>query len=155
LAEEAETVVLAGHSAGGTLAILEAGANPVVDALLLFAPALGISESAKYAYLADWLGLLFPGAAWHGIREDAAVYRYESLTYYSPAQTWKLIQAVRRAQRQQALTLPVLTVASREDSTVSTDATLEFMAALEHPRSRTRLYSQAALPGASDKLRVL
>src|SRR5690606_12484427 len=87
LAEEAETVVLAGHSAGGTLAILEAGANPVVDALLLFAPALGISESAKYAYLADWLGLLFPGAAWHGIREDAAVYRYESLTYYSAAQT--------------------------------------------------------------------
>src|SRR5690606_26579375 len=40
LAGEAEQVVLAGHSAGGALAILEASVNPDVDALMLFAPAL-------------------------------------------------------------------------------------------------------------------
>lgn len=146
LALQAETLYLSGHSAGGTLALLEAARNPDVDALILFAPALAITPSAKYARYVAWIGKLFPQAAWFGVDADDAVYRYESITFASAAEMYALIQATKAALAARAPRIPVFAVASVQDNTVGTQDILDYMAGNAHPQSRTLLYSQYPYP---------
>ncbi len=147
LGQVAEAQYVSGHSAGGTLALLEAARNPAVDALVLFAPALGITPSAKYAKYITLVGKAFAGAAWFEVNPDEAVYRYESITFVSAAATWALIEATREELSSQRRQVPVFTVASMQDNTVSTPEILAYMADNPHPASRTLLYSQ--YPGAA------
>jgi esterase/lipase len=142
LAQHAESIFLSGHSAGGTLSLLEASRNPDVDALILFAPALGITPSAKYARYVSLIGKLFNGAAWYEVRADDAVYRYESLTFHSAAEMFELIEATKEALATAPRQLPVFTVASMQDNTVSAQEILDYMASNTHPASHTLLYSQ-------------
>lgn len=154
LSTKAEQVLLGGHSIGGALSILEATRNPDVDALILFAPALGITEAARIARFIVPLGELFPGAAWVDVSEDAAVYRYESLTFSAAEQSWALLQEVSAAENARVRELPVFTVASMEDDRVSTPAILEFMQRNSNPRSLTLLYSQHGHSG-SERIKVV
>lgn len=146
LAQEAEALFLAGHSAGGTLALLEAARNPDVDALVLFAPALGITPAAQYAHYVTLVGAVFNGAAWYEVRPDEAVYRYESITFVSAAETFALIEVTKAELAAQQHQAPVFMVASLQDNTVSTDAIFAYMETNMHPASRTLLYSQYPYP---------
>src|SRR5690606_39786575 len=131
-----------GHSAGGALSLLEAAGNPDVDALILFAPALAITDAAQYARFIVPLGKLFPGAAWVSAEEEAAVYRYESITFTAAAEMQGLIDALWASDLERLNTLPIFTVASMEDTTVKTPVILDFMTGNEHPATSTLLYSQ-------------
>ena len=142
VSNHAEQLWLSGHSAGGTLAIYEAATNKQVDGLVLFAPALGITPSSRFAGAVSLLGHLYKPAAWLEVEPDNSVYRYESFPYYAGAQTWELIQATWRALEKNPLSIPAFTVASTEDMTVSTQAIMEFMnnqSAVSH----TLLFSQS------------
>lgn len=154
LGSKAGQVLLGGHSMGGALSILEASRNADVEGLILFAPALAITDAARYARFIVPLGKLFPGAAWVGVDADEALYRYESLTFTAASETWALLQAVRAAENPQVQQLPILTVASMQDTTVSTPAILDFMQRNTHTASLTLLYSQHDQQG-SERLRVL
>lgn len=147
LAQRANTVILGGHSAGGALSLLEALRYPRADALILFAPALAITPAARLAKFLVPLGRLLPGAAWVGLGNDDAVYRYESITFTAAAEMQALTEALAQAWRGQQRQLPIFTVATVEDSTVGTPQILDFMAQNAEPRSRTLLYSQHAHPG--------
>lgn len=154
LGSKAEQVLLGGHSVGGALSILEASRNTEVDGLILFAPALAITDAARYARFIVPLGAIFPGAAWVGVDADEALYRYESLTFTAASETWALLQAVRAAENAQVQDLPILAVASMEDTTVSTPAILDFMQRNSNDRSRTLLYSQHEQAG-SERVQVV
>ena len=142
LAQHAEALYLAGHSAGGTLSLLEAARNPEVDALVLFAPALAITPAAKYAQYVALVGKAFNGAAWYEVRPDEAVYRYESLTFVSAAETFALIETTKAELAAQSRDLPIFAVLSMQDNTVSTPEFLDYMKANSDPRSQVLLYSQ-------------
>jgi esterase/lipase len=142
LAQHADALYLSGHSAGGTLALLEAARNPDIDALVLFAPALGITPAAKYAQYIKLLGDVFDGAAWYEVRPDEAVYRYESITFASAAETYALIEETKAELATQEHQVPVFMVASMQDNTVSTPEILAYMENNTHPASHTLLYSQ-------------
>jgi esterase/lipase len=142
LALHANTLFLAGHSIGGTLSVLEAAQNPDIDALVLFAPAIAITDTARFASYISVLGKIFPKAAWLGADPDEAVYRYESMSFSSVAETWKVISTTREAVTQQTRQLPTFSVASMQDTTVLTPAILEYMANNTNPLSHTLLYSQ-------------
>lgn len=153
LALHADTLFVSGHSAGGTLALLEAARNPDVDALILFAPAFAIIPAARFAkYLAP-LGKLFPKAAWFDVKPDEAVYRYESTTLAAAAETYALIEVTKAELAIQQRQVPVFTVASVEDNTVGTPAILAYMASNTHPWSRTLLYSEHFYP-ATNRVRI-
>jgi alpha-beta hydrolase superfamily lysophospholipase len=154
MALNAAQVFIAGHSAGGALAILEAGRNPAVDGLVLFAPALSIAPVSRYARFITPLGLFYPGAAWFELKRDTATYRYESFPFRAAAETWALIQATWSAMNDRVRGLPVFTVASMEDNTVGTEATLQFMAENSDPDSMMLLYSQHPV-AAADPVRVI
>ena len=147
LAQGAEALFLSGHSAGGTLALLEAARNPDIDALVLFAPALGITPAARYARYIAPLGKVFKRAAWYEVRPDEAVYRYESVTFVSAAETYAQIEATRAEIAMQQRQVPVFMVASMQDNTVSTPEILAYMESNTHPASRTLLYSQYQYEG--------
>lgn len=148
LAQHADALYLSGHSAGGTLALLEAARNPGIDALVLFAPALGITPAAKYAQYINVLGAVFDGAAWYEVRSDEAVYRYESITFASAAETYALIEATKAELATQQRQVPVFMVASMQDNTVSTPEILAYMATNTHPASHTLLYTQYPYTGS-------
>ena len=145
-AEKADRVYVSGHSAGGTMAVLEASRNPDVDALILFAPAMAVDVASRYAIFLSMLGKWFPGAAWFEVEPEDAVYRYESFPFSAVAQTWELIQATQQNLVANPLTIPVMTVTSAQDTTVDVQATFDFMQALDNPLSFTLLYAQHELP---------
>ncbi|HHX82625.1 MAG TPA: alpha/beta fold hydrolase [Pseudomonadaceae bacterium] len=145
LSERVHQVYLGGHSAGATLSLLEAADNPLVEGLVLFGPALGITDAARYARYVVPIGRLFPKAAWVSIGADDAVYRYDSLTFSAAEQMQALIDALQEADTTRLQSLPVFSVVSMEDSTIKTPAVLDFMASNAHPASLTLLYSQQPL----------
>jgi esterase/lipase len=154
LADKAERVMLAGHSAGGALSILEAVENTDVDALILFAPALDITDAAKYAQFVTPLGKLFPRAAWVSVEPDDAIYRYESITFTAASEMHAMIKNLHERDQTRLRSLPIFTVASMEDTTVSTPRILDFMNANTHEHSRTLLYSQHTAQ-SSERIRVI
>lgn len=146
LAARVDRVFLSGHSAGATLSVLEAMRNDAVDALILFAPAMAVDPASKYAIWLSRLGRFFPAAAWFELEPEDATYRYESFPFSAAAQTWELIQATQQGLAQTPLAIPVMTVASAQDTTVDVQATIDFMQAQANPLSYTLLYSQHDLP---------
>src|SRR5690606_18707346 len=99
-----------------------------------------------YARYVSHIGKVFGGAAWYEVRLDEAVYRYESITFVSAAETWDLIEATRAALATQQRQVPVFMVASMQDNTVSTQQILDYMNANTHPASQTLLYSEYPYP---------
>jgi esterase/lipase len=146
LAREVDNLYLGGHGEGGTLAILEASNNAGVDGLILFAPALGARTSAWYDWLITPLSRLVPQAAWAQVVPDKAVYRYESWSYSLGVESNALIQATEAALPGRPFEVPVLTVASVEDTTVNVSYILSYMAERVHPMSATLLFSQQSFP---------
>ena len=146
VAEKAGKVYLSGHSAGATLAVLEATRNVDVDALILFGPAMAVDSASKYAGGISQIGKLFPAAAWFEVEPEEGVYRYESFPFTAAAETWDLIQETQQSLLSHPLDIPVMTVASAQDTTVDTQATFDFMALQTNPLSFTLLYAQHELP---------
>ncbi|HWK53656.1 MAG TPA: alpha/beta hydrolase [Hyphomicrobiales bacterium] len=164
LGERVESLLLGGHSAGGTLSILESLRNPSVDGLVLFTPALGIADAAKYARFLTPLGALFPGAGWLEVKPDTALYRYESFAFRGVQETWELIGQTWLEERAMQRNLPTFAVLSLPDTTVDTQAALDYLARNTHPLSTTLLYTQqpvdvtdkvASVPGADREHGVL
>jgi esterase/lipase len=148
LAQEAEYVYLAGHGAGGTLAILEASTNAEIDGLVLFAPQLDAPAQSLAARIFGWL---VPGARWASVVPAYTAYRYESRPWPLNAEVAALVEATLEALPRRSVEVPVLTVLSQDDATASTSAMLEYMAERVHPQSATLIYggdpAELAQPG--------
>jgi len=141
LAEEADEVYLAGFSTGGTLSIYQSLRDNRVRGLFLFSPALEITRRAAWANLHRLYSWLMPSAKWVGIRPDRSFYKYESLPKNAVAQTHALTKKLDSLLQKHEVILPVFAVASQDDTTANTPATIEFMAHAHHPSSRLVLYT--------------
>lgn len=141
LASEVDEVYLGGLSTGATLSIYQSWQDSRVRGLLLFSPALKIGRNANFAFLHKFYSWLLPRAKWVSIKPDMDCYKYESFAKNGAAQVQDLIHLVRQRLSKKTLQIPVFAVASAEDVTVQTSATLDFMATLPHPACKTILYS--------------
>lgn len=90
LTKEVEYLYLAGHGAGGTLAILEASQNADIDGLVLFAPQLNAPARSRAANIFGWL---IPGARWEEVVPAYTAYRYESRPWRLNAEVAGLVDA--------------------------------------------------------------
>jgi alpha-beta hydrolase superfamily lysophospholipase len=91
--------VLAGYSNGGALALdyvvrsmLEGGSDRVPDAVVLYAPAIGLSSVARYASLQRRLSAV-PGLeklAWTSIQPEFDPYKYNSFSINAAVQIYRL-----------------------------------------------------------------
>lgn len=139
LAAEADELYLAGFSAGAALSVLQASKDRRVRGLFLFSPAFEIDPRAKWANLHKLYSWLYPKAAWLSRMQDRDLYKYESFTKNAAAQMYALTQAVPRT----GIDIPVFAVASADDATVNSQATLRFMRGARHPCSRLVWYATA------------
>lgn len=137
LAAETDEIYLAGYSAGAALALRHGLVDARVRGLFLFSPALKISPRAAYAGLHRLYSWLLPSAAWHEIKPDSDLYKYESFPKNAALQMHALI----RELGGRLPDVPVFAAASADDVTVEVSATLDLMARVPHPASRLVLYS--------------
>ena len=145
LALEADEIYLGGYSAGGALSVYQSLGDSRIRGLFLFAPALQISSKAVFANFHKLYSWLIPSAQWLDIKPDADIYKYESFTKNAAAQMYALTRTVSARLAQSELNVPVFAVASQDDVTVNTVATVKFMARMRHPASKLVYYfSQAA-----------
>lgn len=143
LAEEVDEVYLAGYSAGGTLSVYQSLRDDRIRGLFLFSPAFKISSRAALANLHKLYSWLIPSGKWVDIRPDRDIYKYESFPKNAAAQMHALTKELGAQLRQHEVGIPVFAAASEDDVTVSTSATLKFMARSHHPSSKLVLYTTA------------
>ena len=141
LAAEADEIYLAGFSAGGTLSVYQALGDNRVRGLFLFSPALKVTQKASLATVHKIYSWLMPSAKWDSIMPDKAIYRYESFPKNAAAQIYALIQEVQAQLHGHAVSIPIFTAASQDDTTVYTSATLDFMAQARHASNKLVLYT--------------
>ena len=137
LAEEVDEVYLAGFSAGAALSVLQASRDKRVRGLFLFSPAFEIDPRAKWANLHKLYSWLIRKAAWVSRMQDRDLYKYESFCKNAAAQMYALTQAVPQSE----VNIPVFAVASADDVTVNSAATLRFMQRARHPHSKLVWYA--------------
>jgi esterase/lipase len=134
---EVDELYLAGFSAGAALSVLQASKDKRVRGLFLFSPAFEIDLRAKWANLHKLYSWLYPKGAWVGRMQDRDLYKYESFSKNAAAQMYALTQALPKS----AIDIPVFAVASADDATVNSEATLRFMRGASHPGSRLVWYA--------------
>jgi esterase/lipase len=144
LAAEVDEVYLGGYSAGGALSIYQSLQDKRVRGLFLFAPALEITRKAAYACLHKLVSWLIPRTKWVYIKPDNDIYKYESFAKNTATQMYQLTLAVNARLKLHELNIPIFAVASADDKTVKTPATVEFMAQQSHPSNKLILYTTEA-----------
>lgn len=137
LAAEADEVYLAGLSAGAALSVRQAEHDGRVRGLFLFSPAFEITRRARWANLHKLYSWLLPQAAWVNVMQDRDPYKYESFCKNGAAQMYALTQALPPGE----VDIPVFAVASADDATVHSNATLRFMRRARHPCSKLLWYA--------------
>lgn len=137
LSEEADELYLGGFSAGAALSVLQASRDERVRGMFLFSPAFEITARARWANLHKLYSWLLPKAAWVSTMQDRDLYKYESFCKNAAAQMYALTQALPRGE----VDIPVFAVASADDVTVNSEATLRFMQRATHPCSRLVWYA--------------
>lgn len=128
LSGEVDELYLAGFSAGAALSVLQASHDQRVRGLFLFSPAFEITARAKWANLHRLYSWLMPRAAWVSVLQDRDTYKYESFCKNAAAQMYALTQALPKLE----VHIPAFAVASEDDATVNSDATLRFMQRARH-----------------------
>lgn len=141
LAREVDNLYLAGHGAGGTLAILEASRNAGVDGLVLFAPQLATRARPWRAFGAAAFGWL-EAAHWEAVIPAHTLYQYESRPYRLQEEVNALVDATLAALPARPFEVPVLAVISLDDISADVPAMLTYMAERRHPLTHTVLYGR-------------
>ncbi|MEY4642198.1 MAG: hypothetical protein RLZZ227_2192 [Pseudomonadota bacterium] len=149
LGREVETLYLAGHGVGATLAMLEAATNADVDGLVLFAPRLDLQAPPWQAVAGSALGWLFAPARWAEAVPATTPYRDASRPWSMFAQINGLVASTQAALPSTAAEIPVFSVLSLDDTTVDPQAVLAYMAARTHPQSHTYVYSRQQVSAAA------
>lgn len=140
LAQEVDDVYLAGFSAGGALSVHQSYIDQRIKGLFLFAPALQISPKAVWANLHKVSSWLLPSTKWISIHPDWDCYKYESFSKNAAAQIHALTRVINKQIKQNNPTLPIFSVVSQDDTTINTQAVLNFMARAQHPANKLIYY---------------
>ena len=142
LADEADEPYLLGYSTGGALSVYQSLRDDRVRGLFLFAPAIRISPLGIMANWHEAYSWFAPKAKWIDIMHDVDPYKYESFPANAADQVHLLTQQVQRdLLKLKRFMLPVFIVASEDDGSVITDATIEFFKDAIHPLNELVLYS--------------
>jgi esterase/lipase len=142
LADEADEVYLLGFSTGGALSVYQSLHDNRVRGLFLFSPAIRISPLGIMANWHEAYSWFAPRTKWIDIMPDADPYKYESFPANAADQIHLLTQQIQRELlKLKRYMLPVFIAASENDSSVITDATVEFFKDAIHPVNSFVLYS--------------
>lgn len=141
LAEEVEDIYLGGFSTGGSLSVYQGLRDKRVQGLFLFSPAIRITPWAALARFYKFFSWLVPSGKWLEIKSDLDIYKYESFPVNAVVQIYALTKTVEKLMGRQQMDIPVFVACSKDDVTVDTLATLNFVARTRNPASKLILYT--------------
>lgn len=144
LAQRFDSIYVFGFSAGATLSIHQALLNPLIQGQFLFAPALGVSSSARLASPLAGLGRRWRRMAWFDVQPDTDCFKYESLPYHGIAEACAMIRVVRQMSRIDERPVPLFVATSERDATLKSAATLTWFA--RQSATRRMLYYTTGRP---------
>lgn len=146
-----EPIFIGGFSLGGVIATILAMEYDGVDGLLLFSPAFHSSRS----HLLRWASLVSYFKPWvfGGMIIEDNPTKYNSIPINAAAQYYKGTKYLGSLWRGQQLTMPVLMVASRDDSVVSIDRLRRiFSRHFSSPRKRLILYAHGDMEAGAEEI---
>jgi esterase/lipase len=118
-----KNVIIVGLSNGGTLAINRAynQKDNFIKTLILFSPAIEIKKLDHLWWVTKIMSVIgnyLPRLAWISIKDDADIYKYESSSYKSAYEIYKLMQINKKLANKNKLNMPLFMVISNDDQTV-------------------------------------
>jgi len=142
-----ETVVVVGHSMGGALSTLAAAQEPI-DGLVLCAPYFGLTHHRVLGIPTDWLARRaalvirwLPGRPGNGpVAKPSGRVHVDCYGWIPTAGTLTALEVRERANQDavlQAITGPVLTIHSHNDSVTSSEATATAAAKMSNASVKT------------------
>ena len=127
-ASEVDQLYYIGHSTGASVGLLHALQNPdtPLAGLVMLAPVLKIASSLDFlqGFLLQ-VGRFWKRFQWFCIEPENDYVKYQSIAMNSGYQVYRLAQAIWGCQ--QSLSVPLHTIMTQNDKTVSTQATLRFL----------------------------
>lgn len=156
LAKAVENVFIGGYSLGGALAVNHVLEHPndAIKSILLFAPALkpkNILKNllAKHYRLFGWIS---SRTKWYQLGHSTNFAKYNCLCINAGHQACNLIKAIEAKADKNRLNLPLFTVASSDDETISSDAIVNFFLKQPHPKNKMLLYTNKSSQIANQKI---
>ena len=177
---EVDKLVVIGFSSGATLAIDYAirkqnretnrvpliktgdsrgfnGESSQLVGLVLLSPAIAINSSG--AFLARWVDTLgavfYQSWRWVTIREDLDYAKYESFHMNAAAQIYMLTKRLGSVlDMKHPIPVPVLIVASEQDTTIDTEETVQFFHNRTGSNSRMLLYASQNIKAGDSRIEV-
>jgi esterase/lipase len=140
LADEVDEVYLGGYSAGGALSVYQSLIDSRGRGLFLFAPALKVSDKAAFANFHKVYSWYSPSAKWLSVNPDTDIYKYESFPKNAAAQMHALTKVIKSRLNKCKVKIPIFAVASQDDTTVDTSATVDLIARAENPANKLVYY---------------
>jgi esterase/lipase len=148
---QVEHLFIVGYSTGATLAIEHALTRNQIAGIILLSPAIKIK--APVSMLVKWHKfvnrLIRRRELWLFREKEHDYAKYQSIPFHAIQEVAKLTRLVRSQEKIQQLSMPMFTVATLEDETVSTSQAIEFFTHHTHPDSRLLLYA-ASKPRYTD-----
>jgi esterase/lipase len=120
-------VIIVGLSTGGALAINRAyhQKDNFIKELILFSPAIEIKKLDRLWWLVKTMSVVgnyLPRLAWVSIRDDADIYKYESMSYKASYEIYKLMKINQKSADKNKLNIPLFMAISDDDQTVDSAA---------------------------------
>ena len=142
LKKDVEKIYLVGFSTGAILALHEAlQKNAHFAGLLLFSPAIQIYS--RFDFVSGWprvLQSIWPRAEWLSILDEVDYAKYQSITFNSVYQVYRLTKKIKTLNHGKQLSCPLFFALSADDTTVSAKASLAYFEQQKNPDNRLVLY---------------
>ncbi len=143
LIKEVDHIFLVGFSTGASLALYQAldGDIPIAG-LILISPALKIRS--KIDFTANWHRIIswaWERAKWFHIAEEDDYTKYQSIPFNAIYQVYRLAKKIKAVRKVKQLNCPIFMALSQDDTTVSSDASIEYFRNDSHQSSRMIIYA--------------
>lgn len=145
LATLCDKVVVIGLSTGAIIATHLALEGAPIDGLIMFAPAFSVGLTQKLGMgLHKLRSLIKPlSGPWLIKKEESEPAKYQSIAANGVIQLLTLANITKRQLRAKGLELPVLSILSEDDETISNQATRHYLSYATHKNNHELLYKRA------------
>lgn len=143
LSQRVKNIFVLGFSLGGTLAIHHALQQNQCKGLVLFAPALKTRSLLSYVVAKNhrWFSWLHQKSKWYHIAEQVSFAKYDSYAFNAGYQACRLMVETKKLLTKAPVDIPIFTITTRDDETVSNQAILKFFHQHKNPKSKLLYYS--------------
>lgn len=133
-----------GVSTGAALALHQALTGAAIDKLILFAPALQLTNPlTNYAYLYQYLGKISSRLLWVNRSEEDDYAKYQSITCNSVHQVVRLSKQIAQLDKAKLSHIPQYYIVSEDDEVIDSQRVIDYYRQQNNENNRLLIYSNS------------